>query len=167
MADNTTYYRFLTRGGTAANLAEVNEVPLARELVVEVDTRRMKLGDGVTRYNSLRYFGGGTREVQKINNASGVVSCRWDLYDEIRLKLSGSVVLQFNGAPPDGRSCVLTIIMGATPYGVTLPASVRYNAIASGYTPTVQANTRDMVGLVYDGTDQRYNLASIVPGIRE
>lgn len=166
MADTVTHYRFLLRGGTAADLAQVNEVPLARELVVEVDSRRMKLGDGVTRYNQLRYIGGGTREVQKVANASGNIQCRWDLYDEIRLTLTGNVVLQFTGAPPDGRSCVLTIIMGSNPYTVTLPGSVRYNAIASGYTATTQANHRDMVGLVYDATDQRYNLASIVPGIK-
>ncbi|ASK91042.1 hypothetical protein KWH04_01210 [Xanthomonas campestris pv. trichodesmae] len=48
--------RFLVRGGTAANLATVNEVPLVRELVIERDTRKMKLGDGVTAYNALPYI---------------------------------------------------------------------------------------------------------------
>lgn len=50
--------RFLVRGGTAANLATVNEVPLMRELVVERDTGKMKLGDGATAYNSLPYISG-------------------------------------------------------------------------------------------------------------
>mgnify|MGYP001427368579 CR=1 FL=1 len=54
---STVAYRFLTRGGTAANLATVNEVPLARELVVETDTGKMKLGDGETNYNDLAYIG--------------------------------------------------------------------------------------------------------------
>lgn len=54
---STVAYRFLVRGGTAANLAAVNETPLQRELVVERDTGRMKLGDGVTPYNDLPYFG--------------------------------------------------------------------------------------------------------------
>lgn len=49
--------RFLVRGGTAANLAVVNEIPFVRELVVERDTLRMKLGDGVTHYNDLPYVG--------------------------------------------------------------------------------------------------------------
>lgn len=48
--------RFLVRGGTAANLAAVNETPFVRELVVERDTLKMKLGDGVTAYNSLPYI---------------------------------------------------------------------------------------------------------------
>jgi len=51
--------RFLVRGGTAANLAAVNEVPLQRELIVERDTLRMKLGDGVTAYNALAYISSG------------------------------------------------------------------------------------------------------------
>ena len=61
MATETIHYRFLVRGGTAANLATVNEVPKARELVVETDTRKLKLGDGVTPYNDLEYIttGGG------------------------------------------------------------------------------------------------------------
>lgn len=47
--------RFKVRRGTAANLASVNETPLAGELVIETDTRKTKLGDGATAYNSLPY----------------------------------------------------------------------------------------------------------------
>jgi hypothetical protein len=49
-------YRFLARGGTADALAALNEVPLIRELIVEVDTLKMKLGDGATSYNALPYI---------------------------------------------------------------------------------------------------------------
>lgn len=52
----TVYYRFLTRGGTAAAVAALNEVPYARELIMETDTGRAKLGDGVTAYNDLPYL---------------------------------------------------------------------------------------------------------------
>lgn len=55
---DTIQYRFLVRGGTAAALAARNEVPLARELIIETDTRLMKLGDGVTAYNALPFFSG-------------------------------------------------------------------------------------------------------------
>lgn len=55
MTVQTIDYRFLVRGGTAANLATVNEIPLERELVIETDTRNFKLGDGVTNYNDLPY----------------------------------------------------------------------------------------------------------------
>lgn len=55
----TIQYRFLVRGGTAADLSSVNEVPLERELVYETDTGKSKLGDGTTHYNDLDYISGG------------------------------------------------------------------------------------------------------------
>lgn len=54
----TIHYRFLVRGGTTANLEAVNEVPLARELVVATDTGKLKLGDGSTHYNDLPFISG-------------------------------------------------------------------------------------------------------------
>lgn len=56
--------RFRVRGGTSANLATVNEVPLARELVVETDTGRMKLGNGTAAYSSLPYLTTGGVDVE-------------------------------------------------------------------------------------------------------
>src|SRR6185436_7752661 len=43
-------------GGTAAALASENATPLVQELVLELDTHRLKVGDGSTAYNSLPYF---------------------------------------------------------------------------------------------------------------
>lgn len=43
---------------TAANLASDNDVILDRQLVIEKDTGRAKIGDGVTAYNSLDYLFG-------------------------------------------------------------------------------------------------------------
>lgn len=54
----TIHYRFTVRGGTAAALAARNEIPLARELVVETDTGKMKLGDGVASFSDLPYVSG-------------------------------------------------------------------------------------------------------------
>lgn len=51
--------RFKLRRGTAANLASVNETPLAGELVVETNTGKAKLGDGTTAYNALPYWTAG------------------------------------------------------------------------------------------------------------
>lgn len=79
MADTTIFYRFTLRGGTAADLATVNEIPLGRELIVEVDTKKLKLGDGVTRYNVLPYLslGGGSSDAVDVaydNTVSGLVA---------------------------------------------------------------------------------------------
>lgn len=43
------------KGGTASNVAANNPTPAAREVVVEQDSRLMKIGDGTTAYNSLGY----------------------------------------------------------------------------------------------------------------
>ena len=56
MADTTIPSRFLIRGGTAAALATLNEVPKDRELILETDTGRTKRGNGATAYNSLPYI---------------------------------------------------------------------------------------------------------------
>lgn len=50
--------RRMERGDTAAALASANEVLLAKEWCIETDTARAKIGDGVTAYNDLPYFGG-------------------------------------------------------------------------------------------------------------
>lgn len=56
MSVTTINYRFLVRRGTAANLAAVNEIPLAGELIIQIGTGLMKLGDGTTPYNSLAFI---------------------------------------------------------------------------------------------------------------
>lgn len=55
MSETLIPSRFLVRGGTASAVAALNEIPKFRELVFETDTRKFKLGDGSTAYNSLNY----------------------------------------------------------------------------------------------------------------
>jgi len=43
------------RGGTAAQWAASNPILAERELVVETDTKKIKIGDGATAYNALPY----------------------------------------------------------------------------------------------------------------
>jgi hypothetical protein len=47
------------RGDTAANLASTNRVFAVREVIIETDTLKMKVGNGGTAYNSLSYVVGG------------------------------------------------------------------------------------------------------------
>ena len=46
------------RGGTAASATSTNPILHDRELGIETDTLKMKIGDGVTAWNSLPYVGG-------------------------------------------------------------------------------------------------------------
>lgn len=59
MSTVTLPYRFTARGGLAADVIALNEIPLRRELIVELDTQKFKVGDGVTAYVALPYWGGG------------------------------------------------------------------------------------------------------------
>ena len=45
------------RRGTASDIHIVNPVPHSGELILESDTKKFKIGDGVTYYNSLPYIG--------------------------------------------------------------------------------------------------------------
>lgn len=47
------------RGGTAAQWSSANPILAAREVGLETDTRKIKIGDGVTAWNSLPYIEGG------------------------------------------------------------------------------------------------------------
>jgi hypothetical protein len=47
---------FKQRRGTSAALAAANETPAAGQIVIETDTNRLKVGDGVTPWNSLGYI---------------------------------------------------------------------------------------------------------------
>lgn len=59
------------RGGTAAALAAANETPLQRELYVEYDTGKMKVGNGVTAFNSLPYINGATTITSTVSVTGG------------------------------------------------------------------------------------------------
>lgn len=43
------------RGGTYENLAAANPLLAAREIMVETDTGKLKVGDGVNNWNDLEY----------------------------------------------------------------------------------------------------------------
>lgn len=45
------------RGGTRTALSSINPLPAAREIIVETDTGRIKVGDGIHQWNSLPYAG--------------------------------------------------------------------------------------------------------------
>ena len=51
--------RILLRNDTAANW-EANKTTVLKkgEIGIEIDTNKMKIGDGVTAYGKLKYFGG-------------------------------------------------------------------------------------------------------------
>ena len=49
--------RFTIRRGLQEDLISINETPLEGELIIETDTLKMKLGNGIDNYNALSYIG--------------------------------------------------------------------------------------------------------------
>ena len=67
------------RGGTAADLTSVNLLPARREIVVEVDTGRIKVGDGVRKWNELPYsFGITEANIATKQEIENMLSEVWD-----------------------------------------------------------------------------------------
>lgn len=52
----TLMYRFVVKRDTHANFTAANTLLMAGEFSLETDTKLMKMGDGVTTYNTLRFL---------------------------------------------------------------------------------------------------------------
>ena len=65
------------RGGVAATLSLVNPLVVRREIMVEIDTGKMKIGDGVKRWNSLPYSSGSISMPPNDNNLYGIKNNSW------------------------------------------------------------------------------------------
>lgn len=63
-------YRFRVRRRLAANWAALNEILLSSEIGHESDTGLIKIGDGVTPWNSLDYFAGRVNDLQDVSAPS-------------------------------------------------------------------------------------------------
>lgn len=105
------------------------------------------------------------RRIQTITAGTGSITCNWELYDEIRIRLVGNVTLTFQGAK-DGQGCMLKLqqdsVGGRT---ATLPNNVRFNKLINEYTVSADPVASDKAGFMYDAADSRYDFVSIVPGI--
>lgn len=70
MSDVIIPYEFLCKGGTAAAVAAWNGIPKARQIILETDTGRYKVGDGATHYNDLPYFAGPIGDLSDVDAPS-------------------------------------------------------------------------------------------------
>lgn len=83
--------RWGLRGGTKANLVTVNPIPLTREAMIETDTGRIKVGNGVDRWLDLQYINLGFIDFSGISEGDVPI---WDSAND-RFKI---------GAPAAGSS---------------------------------------------------------------
>lgn len=105
------------------------------------------------------------RRIQTITAGTGAIICNWGLYDEIRIRMVGPVVLTFQNAV-DGQGCMLKLQQdGVGGRTVTIGAAVRFNALVQSYTPTPTAGLVDKIAFIYDSSDNAYDFATFIPGI--
>lgn len=155
------------KAGTRAQLdaAALANGLVAREPYFITDESRFAVGTATNAYQATVKEGEAIkRRIQVVSSASGAVTCDWSLFDEIRLTLTGNVVLTFTGAS-DGQGCTLKLVQDATgSRTVTLASNVRFNADITAYTPTATANKGDRLGFIRDGIDNKYDFVSLIKG---
>lgn len=78
------------RRGTAAEWTSANPVLAAGELGFEIDTKKLKGGDGVTSWSSLPYLTGGGGGGGTWGTITGTLSAQTDLQSALDAKVSTS-----------------------------------------------------------------------------
>ena len=89
--------RIQMRRDTSTNWSVNNPTPANGEPCYETDTRKFKIGDGVTKYTSLPYQGGGGSS-RATNEYMGHLAMPSDKYIDLTLGASGATY----NAPADG-----------------------------------------------------------------
>jgi len=101
----TVQVKFQLRGDTAANWASVNPVLLNNELGLETDTKKLKVGNGSTAWNSLAYF-------PSIVTGGTVLG---------NLEIGTTGTLTFEGSTADGFETTLGVINPTADRTINLP----------------------------------------------
>lgn len=107
--------------GTSIRLSEVNPVLAAGEPCVERDTGKMKIGDGITPWNKLRYVGGNTEIVTAATKdlfpEVGDANCLYKASDEKSLYQWNNLTGEYESLSSGGSSfdpSTIKIINGGT-----------------------------------------------------
>jgi hypothetical protein len=98
----TEFKTMLQMGNTAALLAGANPTPAARQLVVETDTGRAKVGDGTRAYNALTYIGSATGGTVSVKDYGAVGDGVADDTAEIQACLNAAVAAGLTAYVPAG-----------------------------------------------------------------
>lgn len=125
----TVQARFQLRADTAANWASVNPTLLNNEFGLETDTKKLKVGNGSTAWNSLAYF-------PSIVTGGTVLG---------NLEIGTTGTLTFEGSTADGFETTLGVVNPTADRTITLP-NITGTVITTGDTGTVTST------MLADGT---------------
>lgn len=126
--------RITMRKDTAANWTAANPILSDAEFAKETDTGKIKIGNGVTAWNSLPYFTSGAGSVDSVNGQTG------------------TVVLDFTDVGADEAGSAAAALASANSYTDTGLAG-KQNSL--GYTAENQAN-KDTDGTLAANSDTKY-----------
>ena len=135
----TVNARFQLRADTAANWASVNPTLLTNELGLETDTKKLKVGDGSTAWNSLGYF-------PSIVSGGTVLG---------NLEIGTTGTLTFEGSTADGFETTLAVTDPTADRTITLPdqsGTVVVSGNASITDADIAANAEIAVSKLANGT---------------
>jgi hypothetical protein len=134
----TVQVKIQLRGDTAANWASVNPVLLNNELGLETDTKKLKVGNGSTAWNSLAYF-------PSIVTGGTVLG---------NLEIGTTGTLTFEGSTADGFETTLGVINPTADRTINLPnqsGTVVVSGNATIVDADIAANAEIAVSKLADG----------------
>jgi hypothetical protein len=134
----TVQVKIQLRGDTAANWASVNPVLLNNELGLETDTKKLKVGNGSTAWNSLAYF-------PSIVTGGTVLG---------NLEIGTTGTLTFEGSTADGFETTLGVINPTADRTINLPnqsGTVIVSGNATIVDADIAANAEIAVSKLADG----------------
>ena len=134
----TVQVKIQLRGDTAANWASVNPVLLNNELGLETDTKKLKVGNGSTAWNSLTYF-------PSIVTGGTVLG---------NLEIGTTGTLTFEGSTADGFETTLGVINPTADRTINLPnqsGTVIVSGNASIVDADIASNAEIAVSKLADG----------------
>lgn len=137
----TVQARFQLRADTAANWTSVNPVLLNNEFGLETDTKKLKVGNGSTAWNSLAYF-------PTIVSGGTVLG---------NLEIGTTGTLTFEGSTADGFETTLAVANPTADRTITLP-NQSGNVIVSGNASIVNADISASAAIAFS------KLASMTAG---
>lgn len=141
----TVNVRLQLRADTAANWTAANPTLLANEVGLETDTKKLKVGNGSTAWNSLAYF-------PSIVSGGTVLG---------NLEIGSTGTLTFEGSTADGFETTLGVIDPTADRVINLP-NVSGTIITTGDTGTVTST------MIADGTivDADVNASAAIAGAK-
>ena len=145
----TIFYRFVVKRDTRANFVAANTLLLEGEWSLELDTGRMKIGDGVTAYNALKFHGFGVG----VLTDGATITIDASLGDSWRVTLGGNRTLANPTNLIDGQVLNVRIKQDATG-GRTLAYGSKWK-FPDGTAPVLStgAAAQDFLSAQYDATD--------------